>query len=104
MFSHKCFTRLGLKEEEMGQIVRNDFDSGCLPEPNCREPDTYRTIDGSCNHRDELRNLGRAVTGYRRFLKPAYDDGKILLFLFISTVIYNKASNDTFSSINFIYR
>lgn len=88
MFPYKCFIRLGLKEEEMGQIVRNeDLDSGCFPEPNCREPDTYRTIDGSCNHRDELRNLGRAVTGYRRFLKPAYDDGKLFLCLFNNTVI-----------------
>lgn len=63
----------------MEKFVWGDRNSGCLAEPQCREPDTYRTIDGSCNHRDQLRNLGRAVTGYRRFLQPAYDDGKLLI-------------------------
>jgi len=73
-----------LKEEEMEEIIMNgEFDPGCLPEPECPEPDTYRTIDGSCNHRDELKNLGRAVSGYRRFLKPEYDDGNSLLTCFI---------------------
>jgi len=79
--------RFLFNEEEMEQIIRTneDFDSGCLPEPQCLEPDTYRTIDGSCNQRDNLKNLGRAASGYRRFLSPAYDDGKIpILFIFYS--------------------
>lgn len=70
-----------------GIILDGEFDPGCLPEPECPEPDTYRTIDGSCNHRDQLKNLGRAVSGYRRFLKPAYDDGKSLLTLFIHSFL-----------------
>lgn len=67
---------LGLKEEELERNIREeDFD--CLSDPVCPKSRKYRTIDGSCNHHDKkLRNLGRSVSGYRRFLKPAYDDGK----------------------------
>jgi len=69
---------LGLKEEEIGRAIGDgEFDSGCLPDPICPTIQKYRTIDGSCNHRDiKLKNLGRAVSGYRRLLKPVYDDGK----------------------------
>ncbi len=86
--------RFGLKEEEMEHILRNkefeDFNTGCLAEPKCPEPDTYRTIDGSCNHRDQLRNLGRAASGYRRLLSPAYDDGYLL---FLSQIFFYGSDN-----------
>ncbi len=71
------FFSLGLKEEEIARILEDrDFESGCLSDPVCPNSQKYRTIDGSCNNRDtKLKNLGRAVSGYRRLLKPAYDDG-----------------------------
>ena len=72
---------LGLKEEEIERAIGDgEFDSGCLPDPICPNNQKYRTIDGSCNHLEtKQKNLGRAVSGYRRLLKPEYDDGKILL-------------------------
>lgn len=65
---------------ERKEIERNiwdgEFDSGCLSDPICPNSDKYRTIDGSCNHREnEAKKLGRSVSGYRRLQTPAYNDG-----------------------------
>ena len=72
------FLSLGLNEEEIERAIGDgEFDPGCLPDPICPTSQKYRTIDGSCNQREtKLKILGRAVSGYRRLLKPAYDDGR----------------------------
>lgn len=77
---HRSFA---LTEDDIRINLENCTSSlGCLPDPVCPVPAKYRTIDGSCNNNlKRLRNLGRSVTGYRRLLKPAYDDGDSLLLL-----------------------
>ncbi len=71
---------LGLKEEEIERILGDgELNTGCLPDPVCSGSKKYRTIDGTCNHLEsKLKNLGRSVSGFRRLLQPAYDDGRKL--------------------------
>jgi len=76
-----CFViRFGFKDEEVEKMLWDRQLDGCLPNWYCLPTSTYRAIDGGCNHRDNLQNLGRGASGYRRFLLPAYDDGNILIF------------------------
>ena len=76
------YQRLGLTDQEMEHnLMRfaNESYTSCLSPPICPgSSNQYRTIDGSCNSNNiTLLNLGRAASGYRRLLKPSYDDGML---------------------------
>lgn len=45
-----------------------------IQQKECDTNDLYRSIDGSCNNL-KLPLLGKSNTPYKRYLKPAYDDG-----------------------------
>lgn len=45
-----------------------------IQQKECDPNDIFRSIDGSCNNL-KLPLLGRSNTPYKRYLKPAYDDG-----------------------------
>ena len=61
----------------------NEAQTGCLNPPTCpKTSNKYRTVDGSCNSNNStLLNLGRSASGYRRLLKPTYDDGMLFIYI-----------------------
>lgn len=51
------------------------FSKTCPVRPTCDFNSRYRTLDGTCNHREGKQTWGAARTPMERLLPPAYEDG-----------------------------